>query len=345
MISQLTGGKVLSQNKKKKKYDVVGIGSSIVDILCNCEDNFIFGMQAKKGTMHLVDESKILNLTESIKNTNKVSGGSVANTMVGLASFGVSTAFIGKTNDDDLGNFFGEDLRNQGVFYQTMPLDNGSPTARCIVLVTPDAERTMFTYLGASGFLSSKDISKDLISDSKILYVEGYQWDIDTAREGILSASKQAVQYETKIALTLSDPFVVERHRDSLIPYINKFVDILFCNQDEITSLFQSQDLDNSISRIKNSVEVAAVTCGPSGAYTIGKDYSYLTPAYEVSNVIDTTGAGDMFAAGFLYGYLNKKNNNDSALIGNLVASEIISHLGARPKVSLAELSQKLNIF
>ena len=332
----------MSQNNYQKKYDVLGIGSSIVDIISNCEDKLINIMQANKGTMHLVDESKILNLTESIQNDDKVSGGSLANTMVGLASFGASTAFIGKTNDDDLGNFFAKDIRNQGVFYQTLPLVNGPPTARCIVLVTPDAERTMFTYLGASGFLGPKDIREELISDSKILYIEGYQWDIDSARKGIINASKQAIKYETKIALTLSDPFVVERHRHSLIPYIKQFVHILFWNQDEIISLFQSQSLDESLSSITNSVEVAAVTCGSVGAYTIGEDGSYLTPAYEVTNVVDTTGAGDMFAAGFLYGYLNKKNNNQSALIGNLAASEIISHLGARPKISLATLLQKV---
>ena len=341
----MPGGSVLSQNTTQKKYDVLGVGSSIVDILGNCEDRFISEIQANKGTMHLVDQSKILNLTERIKSFDKVSGGSVANTMVGLASFGAQTAFIGKINNDDLGNFFAEDIRSQGVFYRTTPLDDLLPTARCIVLITPDAERTMFTYLGASGFLSSEDIKEHLIAESEILYIEGYQWDIKSAREGIINASKKAARYKTKVALTLSDPFVVERHRDSLIPFIKQFVDILLCNEEEIKSLFQSLDLDMALLKIKPIVEVAAVTCGNRGAYTIEKDKPFLTPAFDVPNVLDTTGAGDMFAAGFLYGYVNKQKGSDSALLGNLAASEIITHLGARPNVSLATLSEKVNKF
>jgi len=327
-----------------RNFDVLGIGSSIVDILVNCEDDFLESLNAHKGTMHLVDEVKILNLTMSIKNSESVSGGSVANTMVGLASFGADPAFIGKTNNDDLGHFFSDNIKSQGVFYETIPLDKGLPTARCIVLVTPDAERTMFTYLGASSALSSQDMSEDLICSSKVLYIEGYQWDILNAREGIIRASQIARTNGTKISLSLSDPFVVDRHRVSLLSFIEEFVDILFANEAEIMSLYFTKSLDSAIPKLQSNVDLASITFGEKGSYTIDKNSCLFTPAIIVEHPIDTTGAGDMYAAGFLYGYVNQKKNKTCAQLGNLAASEIIKHIGARPLKPLSLLSNNFVI-
>jgi len=328
------------QNQVNKIFDVVGIGSSIVDIVAHCSEEFLIDNSAKKGTMQLVNEKEIVGLNRKISISGKTSGGSAANTMASIALLGGHPAFIGKTNNDELGNFFAENIIHAGVHFDTKPLLNSYPTARCIVLVTPDAERTMFTYLGASGKLGVSDIDGDLIKKSKILYLEGYQWDIPEAKGAIIEACKIAKNSDTQVALSLSDPFVVDRHRSELLFLIESEVDILFANEYELISLFELDNFDKAITLISGKVNLANITRGSKGSETIHKTGSFNSPSFEVKDVIDTTGAGDIYAAGFLYGYVNGYSLEDSANLGNLMASEIISHFGARPEKSLSSIAK-----
>ena len=258
--------------------------------------------------------------------------------MAGVASLGGKPAFIGKTKADQLGRIFARDIQSIGVHYETEPLSEGPATARCIILVTPDAQRTMFTYLGASGALSATDMNKDLIAASKILYIEGYQWDLPETKKAIVSACETAKRSGGKVALTLSDPFVVERHRNDLFDLVNQHVDIIFANEIEIKTLFRLNSFDEAVEAIEGRVEIAALTRGAEGAVTVTKDKLIQTPASPMGKIIDTTGAGDLYAAGFLFGYTRGDDLETCANIGALAAGEVISHLGARPEVSLKGL-------
>lgn len=324
------------------RFDVVGIGSAIVDVLAHAEDSFLSKHDAAKGTMLLwSEESQSDALYKDIGPAVEASGGSAANTMAGIASFGGKPAFIGKTKDDQLGKIFAHDIQAVGVHYETVPLSEGLATARCIILVTPDAQRTMFTYLGASGSLSATDMNKDLIGASKVLYIEGYQWDLPETKKAIVSACETAKRSGGKVALTLSDPFVVERHRNDLFDLVNQHVDIIFANEIEITTLFRSNSFDEAVEAIDGRVEIAALTRGAEGAVTVTKDKLIQTPASPVGKIIDTTGAGDLYAAGFLFGYTRGDDLKTCANLGALAAGEVISHLGARPEVSLKDLAAK----
>jgi len=328
------------QNQADKIFDVLGIGSSIVDIGAHCSEEFLKGNSAEKGTMQLVNEKEIVDLTEKISISKKTSGGSAANTVASIALLGGHPAFIGKTNNDELGNFFAENIIRSGVYFDTKPLLNSDATARCIVLVTPDAERTMFTYLGASGNLDISDIDQELIQKSKILYLEGYQWDVPEAKSAIVEACKIAKNCDTQVALSLSDPFVVDRHRSSLLFLIESEIDILFANEYELISLFESDNFDDAIASISGKVHIANITRGSQGSTTIHQNGFFNSPSFVVKDVIDTTGAGDIYAAGFLYGFVNRYSLEDSARLGNLMASEIISHIGARPEQSLSSIAK-----
>ena len=321
------------------RFDVVGIGSAIVDVIAHAEDSFLSKYDVSKGTMLLwSEESQSDALYKDIGLAVEASGGSAANTMAGLASFGAKPAFIGKTKADQLGHIFARDIQSIGVHYETEPLSEGPATARCIILVTPDAQRTMFTYLGASGALSATDMNKDLIAASKILYIEGYQWDLPETKKAIVSACETAKRSGGKVALTLSDPFVVERHRNDLFDLVNQHVDIIFANEIEVKTLFRSNSFDEAVEAIEGRVEIAALTRGAEGAVTVTKDKLIQTPASPMGKIIDTTGAGDLYAAGFLFGYTRGDDLESCANIGALAAGEVISHLGARPEVSLKGL-------
>ena len=321
------------------RFDVVGIGSAIVDVIAHAEDSFLSKHDVSKGTMHLwSEESQPDALYKDIGPAVEASGGSAANTMAGVASLGGKPAFIGKTKADQLGRIFARDIQSIGVHYETEPLSEGPATARCIILVTPDAQRTMFTYLGASGALSATDMNKDLIAASKILYIEGYQWDLPETKKAIVSACETAKRSGGKVALTLSDPFVVERHRNDLFDLVNQHVDIIFANEIEIKTLFRLNSFDEAVEAIEGRVEIAALTRGAEGAVTVTKDKLIQTPASPMGKIIDTTGAGDLYAAGFLFGYTRGDDLESCANIGALAAGEVISHLGARPEVSLKGL-------
>jgi sugar/nucleoside kinase (ribokinase family) len=323
------------------RFDVVGIGNAIVDILAQADDVFLSKHDAPKGTMIWVDENQSEAMYNDVGPAVEASGGSAANTMAGIASFGGKPAFIGKIKDDQLGKIFAHDIRAVGVHFESQALTEGLATARCIILVTPDAQRTMFTYLGASGSLHADDMDNDLITDSQILYIEGYQWDLPETKKAIISACETAANAGRKVALTLSDPFVVERHRNDLFDLVNQYVDIVFANELEITTLFRANSFDEAVEALDGRVDIAALTRGADGAVTVTKDTLVQTPSLPQGKIIDTTGAGDLYAAGFLYGYTHGEDLKTCATLGALAAGEVISHMGARPEISLKDLAKK----
>lgn len=325
------------------KYGVVAVGNALVDVLSQVSEDFIaeqnktHGME--KGAMTLVEEDRAINLYEQMPQGIESSGGSAANTMAGFASFGGKGAFIGKVADDELGKVYKSDIQSLGVTFDTTPLILGASTGRCMILVTPDADRTMNTFLGASVELSPIDVDKELIASAKVTYLEGYLFDRDLAKAAFIAAAEAAHESGHRIALTLSDPFCVDRHRDDFLQLVEKHVDILFANEDEIKSLFQKDSFDEAVSAISKHVEIAAITRSEKGAVIINKDKHIKIDAIPVENVIDTTGAGDQFAAGFLYGFTEGKSLEESGKLGAIAASEVISHMGARPAVKLADLA------
>ncbi len=330
--------------KADAQFDVVGIGSAIVDIIAHADDAFLSNHDAHKGTMVMVDERKSEALYQEIGQAIEASGGSAANTMAGIASFGGKPAFIGKTKSDQLGKIFSHDIRAVGVHYDTAANPDGEATARCIVLVTPDAQRTMFTYLGASGTLGAADMDDNLIASAKMIYIEGYQWDLPETKKAIINACKIAEKSGGKVALTLSDPFVVERHRNDLFDLVNQHVDVLFGNEIEITTLFRANSFDEAVEALEGRVHLAALTRGAEGAVTFSKNELIVTPAKTRGQVVDTTGAGDLYAAGFLYGLTHGHTLKSCAELGALAAGEVISHIGARPEVSLKDLAAEAGL-
>ncbi len=325
------------------KYGVVAVGNALVDVLSQVSEEFIADQNAKhgmeKGAMTLVEESRAVDLYAQMPEGVETSGGSAANTMAGFASFGGNGAFIGKVADDALGKVFQNDIKSLGVNFETQPLVVGASTGRCMILVTPDADRTMNTFLGASVELSPVDIDSHLIASAKVTYLEGYLFDREQAKKAFITAAEHAHTAGHRIALTLSDPFCVDRHREDFRNLVENHVDILFANEDEIKSLFQTEDFDDAISQISNHVEIAAITRSEKGAVIISKDGQVKIDAQAVNNVVDTTGAGDQFAAGFLYGFTEGKPLEECGRLGAIAAAEVISHIGPRPHVTLAELA------
>lgn len=325
------------------KYGVVAVGNALVDVISQVSDEFLAEQKSKhgmeKGAMTLVDEVRAVDLYTQMQESLETSGGSAANTMAGFASFGGKGAFIGKVADDDLGKTYQNDIRSIGVVCKTQPLVLGASTGRCMVLVTPDAHRTMNTFLGASVELSPIDIDKDIIASSKITYLEGYLFDRPQAKEAFITAAEHAHEAGHKIALTLSDPFCVDRHRHDFLQLVENHVDILFANEDEIKSLFMQEDFDDAISAISKHVEIAAITRSEKGAVIISDGQHIKIDAAAVDNVVDTTGAGDQFAAGFLYGLTEGKPLEECGKLGSIAAGEVISHIGPRPEVKLADLA------
>ncbi len=322
------------------KIDVLGIGNAIVDIIDKVEDKFLEDNGLAKGHMALIDTDEAETLYGKMGPAIESSGGSVANSMAGIASFGGKAAFIGRVANDKLGDIFAHDIRAAGVDFQTSPATDGLPTARCFVLVTPDAERTMNTYLGASVQLGEAQLDKELIASAKITYLEGYLFDPQEAKAAFHKAAHIAASAGRKVALSLSDGFCVDRHRAEFRALIVGGVDILFANEAEICALYETEDFDKASAEVAKECELAALTRGASGARIISKDSIIEVAAYPVDKVEDTTGAGDLYAAGFLFGHSQGFALEKCGQLGALAASEIISHIGARPEADLKELAQ-----
>jgi len=322
----------------KEMLDVVGIGNAIVDVLARTDDAFLQENRINKGTMTLVDMAAAEALYEKMGSTTQVSGGSAANTIAGLASMGAKTGYIGKVAHDQLGKAFGHDIRALGVAFETQPLIMGTPTARCMIFITPDAQRTMCTYLGACVMLTPEDISEDMIKNSKVTYLEGYLFDRDHAKEAFRRAARIATAAGRKVALTLSDPFCVERHRAEFLDLIKNHVDILFANEAEIKSLYQTESFDDAASKAGAHCDIAVITRSAQGSLIIDGGAGITVAAEPVTRVIDTTGAGDLYAAGFLHGYTQGKDLAACGRIASIAAAEIIAQVGARPQRSLEQL-------
>jgi sugar/nucleoside kinase (ribokinase family) len=322
--------------------DVIGIGNALVDVLTHESEDFVRRHGLIKGTMQLVDEARGRELYEAMGPGVEISGGSAANTIVGVASFGGRAHYVGKVRDDQLGEVFRHDLRSVGVGYDTPPATRGAPTGRCLILITPDAQRTMSTFLGASVLLSAADIDERLIARGKIVYLEGYLFDPPEAQEAFLVAAAMAHAAGRKVSLTLSDPFCVDRHRRAFIDLVRNHVDVLFANEAEICALYEAEDFDDALQRVRGDCEVAALTRSERGSIVVGGDEVHVIDAHRVEAVVDTTGAGDLYASGFLFGWSRGLDLAACGRLGALAAAEVISHIGARPAVSLAELAAPL---
>lgn len=321
------------------KYDLIGIGNAIVDVLAKAEDDFLDQEGLKKGSMALVDAARASELYARMGSGHEISGGSVANSCAGFASLGGKAAFVGRVCADQLGEVFAHDIRASGVDFASSPgPKEGPPTARCLVLVTPDAQRTMSTYLGACVELHPNDIDPALFQAAQVTYLEGYLWDQPLAKEAMLKAAVAAKQAGRSVALTLSDSFCVDRHRASFQTLISEHVDVLFANETELLALTQQNSFERAAQAIAGQAETVAVTRSAQGSVVLAAGKRYTVPAAPVEKVVDTTGAGDLYAAGFLFGYTRGQDPAECARLGSLAAAEVISHYGARPEVPLATL-------
>ena len=323
-------------------FDVVGIGNAIVDVLAKADDGFLSGNRLTKGAMTLVDAAKAEVLYAAMGPAIECSGGSAANTMVGVASLGGRAGYIGKISADQLGDVFRHDIRSAGVTFATPPAKSGPATARCLIFVTPDAQRTMQTYLGACVDLGPDDVPEKMIATASITYLEGYLWDKPAAKDAFRKAMKAAHDAKRKVALTLSDPFCVDRHRAEFRDLVDNQVDILFANEAEIISLYRAKDFDEALSQVRGHKDkIMVLTRSEKGSVVCHDGNVHAVPAEKVDRVVDTTGAGDLYAAGFLYGQTQQMSLSDCARVGGIAAAEIISHFGARPEVSLDNLVKK----
>lgn len=319
------------------KFDVLGIGNAIVDILVHVEDDFLKAHDIPRGSMQLVDEETSDKLYDQLGTAIECSGGSAANTIAGLASLGSKTAYMGKTKDDQLGHVFDHDINSLGITFTTEKDNSGVSTARCLVMVSPDAERTMCTYLGACVNLTEKDIDADMVAGSAITYMEGYLWDPEHAKAAFRKAMSLAHNAGRKTSLSLSDSFCVGRHKQEFLHLAEHEIDILFANEDELLMLYDTSDITEAIKAVQQHCEVAAVTRGAKGCTIVSANEIIDINGYAVSNLVDTTGAGDLFAAGFLHGYSQGQDLTTCGRMGNLAASEVITHMGARPDVNLKQ--------
>jgi len=323
--------------------DVVGLGNALVDVLSHESDEFVEAHGLVKGAMELIDADQAARLYASMGPATEMSGGSAGNTMVGIASFGGSAAFIGRVANDQIGAVFGHDIRAAGVQFDNPPTANGLPSGRCLILVTPDAERTLNTFLGAAGQFGPEDVSADLVADAQVTYLEGYLWDQPEAKEAFRLAARLAHQAGQRVALTLSDAFCVDRHRADFLTLVDEQVDILFANEGELCSLYEVDDFDAALQRVNHHCEVAALTRSAKGSVVVSGDEVHVIDAEPVpGGVVDTTGAGDSYAAGFLYGYTHGYDLGTCGRLGAIAAAEVISHLGGRPAQSLAALAAPL---
>jgi sugar/nucleoside kinase (ribokinase family) len=320
-------------------YDVAAIGNAIVDVIAPAEDAFIDAQGLAKGAMTLVDADQSAALYARMAAGVEASGGSAANTIAGLASFGGAGAFMGKVADDQLGRVFAHDMRAIGARFENAPLSGGPATAACMINVTPDGQRTMCTYLGASTQFTEADVDAEVIEAAKIVYLEGYLFDAEAARRAFAKAAALARGSGRMLALTLSDGFVVERHRAALLGFIESQVDLLFANEVEATALFETDSFDTAVAGLRERVRFAAVTRSEKGSVIISQGERLTVAAEPVEKVVDTTGAGDQYAAGFMFGLSRGRPLQACGRLGGLAAAEVISHYGPRPQVKLAELA------
>jgi sugar/nucleoside kinase (ribokinase family) len=321
-------------------FDVVGIGNALVDVLSHEAEGFIEENGLVKGAMTLIDTDRAEELYAAMGGgAIEASGGSAANTISGIASFGGRSAFIGRVFDDQLGTVFAHDLRATGATFRSAPATDGPPTGRCLIIVTPDAERTLNTYLGSSEFLGPEDVDGDLIAAAKVTFLEGYLFDRPEAQEAYWKASRIAHDAGRQVSLTLSDTFCVERHKQAWRTLVTQQVDILFANEGEAMTLYDVDSLEAAVEHVKADVEIGAVTCGADGSLIVHQGEVLEIPAHPAERVVDTTGAGDLYAAGFLFGFTSGRSLEESGRLGSMAATAVLGHTGPRPGASLAQLA------
>jgi sugar/nucleoside kinase (ribokinase family) len=324
------------------KYDVLGIGNAIFDVLVQTDDGFLASHGMTKGGMALIDEARAASIYRDMGPATEMSGGSAANTIVGIANLGARAAYIGKVKDDQIGRLYVHDIRAAGVAFETAPAPGGPATGCSYILVTPDGERTMNTYLGAAQDLTPADIDAAQIAASAIVYLEGYLWDPASAKEAFVKASTIAHGAGRQVALTMSDSFCVDRYRDEFLGLMrNGTADLIFANEAELRSLYQTQDFDAALKQLRKDVKLGIVTRSEKGCVVASSEGVISVAAFPIQKLVDTTGAGDLFAAGFLFGLVRGAGYEKAGMLGGLAAAEVIQHIGARPQVSLKELAQK----
>ncbi|AGK59628.1 PfkB domain-containing protein [Hyphomicrobium denitrificans 1NES1] len=323
------------------RFDVIGIGNAIVDIIGRCDEAYLATIGATKGSMRLVGADEVKKIYATMGPAVEISGGSAANTIAGIASFGGKAAFIGTVASDEFGKIFTHDIRSIGVAFDVEPISNEAPTSRSLILVTPDGERTMNTFLGISTSLSESQLKLDLIRDSAILYLEGYLFDEPQAKQAFRKALQAAKTAGRKVALTLSDGFCVDRHRAEFLELIRSGIDILFANESEIKSLYQTESFDLAAKNASNDTKLAVLTRSAKGSVLFGEGRAIEIAPEPISELIDTTGAGDLYASGFLFGYSQGYRLEICGRLASFAASEIISHIGARPEIALNELARQ----
>jgi sugar/nucleoside kinase (ribokinase family) len=324
----------------ENEFDVLCIGNAIVDMIAQADETLLHQFNLTKSAMHLIDEERAEKLYQAMGPVVEISGGSAANTAVGLASFGAKSAFIGKVKGDILGKSFRHDINAAGVHFATSPANGGAATARSMILVTPDGERTMNTYLGACQKLNAADIDEAIVSKAKVTYLEGYLWDPPKAKEAFREAARIANEHDNKVALTLSDLFCIDSYRDEFLDLVrSKAVAILFANEAELKALYQTGDFDTAFELLRKDAGLGVVTRSEQGCIIVKGNETVSVPAQKIEKLVDTTGAGDLFAAGFLFGYTKKLPLKRCGELGVLAASEVLTHLGARPQVNLKQLA------
>ena len=324
------------------RFDVLGLGNAIVDVITRVDDDFLTRHAMHKGSMALIDEARAATIYDAMGPAVEISGGSAANTVVGVAGFGARAAFVGRIKCDPLGTVFAHDIRAAGVAFDSAPSATGPATGRCYVLVTPDGERTMNTFLGAAQDLNTRDIDPDMVAAAAIIYLEGYLWDPPHAKEAFVKAAAVAHEAKRLVALTLSDTFCVDRWRGEFLHLIRSgAIDLLFANESELKSLYETADFDTALAALCRDARRAVVTRSAKGCIVIDGARTLAVPAFPVASVVDTTGAGDLFAAGFLFAVARGLADEQAARLGALAAAEVISHLGARPETSLRALAQQ----
>lgn len=326
----------------KAEFDVVGIGNALVDVLSHEPDELIDSLGIPKAAMTLIDEPRSEEIYRLMGPAVEISGGSAANTIVGVAALGGRSEYLGKVKDDQLGHVFLHDIRATGVCYEVPLAPDGPSTGCCLILVTPDAHRTMNTYLGASVHLGPEDVDAMRIARASVLYLEGYLFDPPEAQEAFRVAARYAHEAGRVVSMTLSDSFCVERHHEAFLDFVENHIDLVFANESEIHALYPSEDFEGAVAKLREQVDFAAVTRSEKGSFVFGPDDAMNVDAHSVDELVDTTGAGDLYAAGFLHGFSHGADLEVCGQLGSLAASEVISHIGARPEANLVELAAPL---
>ena len=327
------------------RFDVLTVGNAIVDIIARCDDQFLIDNKITKAAMNLIDAERAELLYSRMGPALEASGGSAGNTAAGAASLGARAAYFGKVAEDQLGEIFAHDIRAQGVHYQTKPKGKFPPTARSMIFVTDDGERSMNTYLGACVELGPEDVESDVVADAKVTYFEGYLWDPPRAKEAIRECARIAHENSREVSMTLSDSFCVGRYRAEFLDLMRSgTVDIVFANKQEALSLYETDDFEEALNKIAKDCKIAAVTMSEDGAVILKGSERWYVDAIRINEVVDTTGAGDLFASGFLYGYTQGRTLEDCGKLGCLAAGIVIQQIGPRPMKSLAEAAREAKL-